>query len=65
MVEQEVAVSAPPTNWAASVVFVPKRDGTLWLYLDYRRLNAMTVRDAYPIPKTDECIDSLGGREGL
>ncbi len=28
--------------------------------VDYRKLNAITVRDTYPIPHMDECIDSLG-----
>ena len=60
MVEQGVAVPAPPTDWAAPVVFAPKKDGTLRFCVDYRRLNAMTVRDAYPIPRMDECIESLG-----
>ena len=54
MVEQGVAVPAPPTDWAAPIVFAPKKDGTLRLCVDYRKPNAMTVRDAYPIPRMDE-----------
>eukprot|EP00171_Calliarthron_tuberculosum_P021566 IDg21566t1 len=30
---------------------------------DYRRLNAVTKRDSYPIPRMDDCIDSLGTAE--
>ena len=41
------------------MVLAPKQDGTLHFYFDDRRLNAMTVRDAYTIPRMDECIDSL------
>ena len=41
-------------------MIAPKRDGTLLFCVDYRRLNAVTVRDAYPIPRMDECTDSLG-----
>ena len=59
MVQQGVAVPAPPTEFAAPVVFAPKKDGTLRFCVDYRRLNATTVGDAYPIPRMDECIDSL------
>lgn len=36
-----------------------EKDGTLRFCVDYRRLNALTVRDSYPIPRMDECIDSL------
>ncbi|MGH0053304.1 MAG: reverse transcriptase/ribonuclease H family protein, partial [Sphaerochaetaceae bacterium] len=46
--------------WASPVVFAPKKDGTLRFCVDYRRLNSVTIRDTYPIPKMDECIDSLG-----
>ncbi|CAN8075729.1 unnamed protein product, partial [Agarophyton chilense] len=46
--------------WASPVVLALKADGTWRFCVDYRRLNAVTVRDTYPIPRMDECIDSLG-----
>ena len=51
-----------PTSaeWASPVVFVPKKDGTMRFCLDYRKLNAVTVRDSYPLQRMDEFIDSLG-----
>ena len=48
------------SEWAAHVVLAPKKDGSLRFCIDYRRLNALTIRDSYPIPRIDECIDSLG-----
>ena len=48
------------SDWAAPVLFAPKKDGRLRFCIDYRRLNEITVKDSYPIPRMDECIDSLG-----
>ena len=47
-------------KWASPVVVVPKNDGSVRFCIGYRKLNLMTIKDAYPIPRMDECIDSLG-----
>ena len=51
-----------PSNspWAAPIVVVRKPDGAIRLCVDYRKLNAVTVRDAFPIPRIDDAIDNMG-----
>lgn len=45
--------------WSSPVVFVNKKDGTLRLCVDYRAVNAVTVRNRFPLPRLDECFDRL------
>ena len=47
--------------WAAPIVLVRKKDGTVRFCVDYRKLNSLTHRDAYPLPRIDECLDCLEG----
>ena len=46
--------------WASNVL-VKKKDGTKRFCVDYRHLNAVTIKDAYPIPRIDESLDTLSG----
>ena len=41
------------------MLFVKKKDGTLWLCIDYRQLNKLTVKNKYPLPKIDDLFDQL------
>ncbi|BHF66753.1 hypothetical protein SprV_0200977500 [Sparganum proliferum] len=46
--------------WASPIALVPKKDGSVRLCIDYRRLNAVTVRDSSPLPRLDDTLDALG-----
>lgn len=48
-------------EWTSPVLFVAKKDGSLRLCVDYRRLNKVTVKDHFPLPFIDELVDSMGG----
>jgi len=47
--------------FASSVVLVKKKDGTLRMCIDYRKLNTKTLKNRYPIPHIDELMDELRG----
>ena len=49
--------------WGAPVLFVKKKDGTLRLCIDYRKLNQVTVKNKYPLPRIDDLFDQLQGAE--
>ena len=50
--------------WGAPVLFVKKKDGTLRLCIDYRKLNQVIVKNKYPLPRIDDLFDQLQG-EGV
>src|SRR5260221_5894826 len=49
------------SEWASNVVLVKKRDDSWRFCVDYRSVNAKTIKDAYPLPRISDCIDTLTG----
>lgn len=47
--------------WASPVTLVPKKDGTTRFCIDFRRLNAVTKKDKYPLPLIQDIFDQLSG----
>ena len=45
--------------WNSPLVLIKKKDGTWRFCIDFRKVNAITHRDAYPLPRIDETLDSL------
>ena len=43
------------------MLFVPKKDGSLRLCVDYRALNRLTIRNKYPLPLISELLDKTRG----
>ncbi|GMF50459.1 unnamed protein product [Phytophthora fragariaefolia] len=51
--------------WGFPVVLVKKKDGSVRFCIDYRTLNAIMVKDIYPLPRVDETLEALHGPNGL
>jgi hypothetical protein len=52
----------PSTSpYSAPILFVGKEDGSLRMCIDYRGLNATTVKNRYPLPRVDDLLDKLRG----
>jgi hypothetical protein len=56
---KEGVIETASSERASPVDLVPKPDGTLRFCVDYRKLNAVTTRETYPLPRMDEFIEFL------
>ena len=58
---QQGVVRPSSSPWSSPIVLIKKRDGSWRFCIDYRKVNAATRRDAYPLPRIDTTLDSLRG----
>lgn len=50
-------------TWIFPIVIVPKKNMKIRVCMDYRRLNASTISDPFPLPFTDSLLDEVAGKE--
>ena len=58
--EDQGVVKASTSPWSSPIVLVPKRDRSLRFCVDYRRLNSITKKDVYPLPRIEDILVTLG-----
>ncbi|KAK3090518.1 hypothetical protein FSP39_012438 [Pinctada imbricata] len=64
MLEQgQITQSKSP--WSSPIVLVNKPDGSLRMCIDYRKLNEVTISDAYPVPRISDILEKVGNAKYL
>ncbi|UYV64999.1 K02A2.6-like [Cordylochernes scorpioides] len=58
---EEGIIRQSSSPWSFPVILVKKRDGKYRFCVDYRKLDEVTVKDVYPIPRIDDVMDTLQG----
>ena len=59
--KQQGVIEPSTSAWSSPVVLVTKKDGSTRFCVDYRKLNNVTEKDSYPLPRIDDTIDALAG----
>ena len=54
-------ISKSHSPWSLPIILVQKKDGSLNFCVDYRKVIEVTRKDAYPLPRIDETLDTLSG----
>ena len=62
MLKKDV-ITPSKSPWASGIVLVKKKNGSKQFCVEYRRLNDVTIKDAYPLPRIDESLDQLAGSQ--
>ena len=55
------AIKPFQSPWSSPVVLVQKKDGSERFCVDYRKLNEVTKRDCFPLPRVDTMLDAING----
>lgn len=62
MLDQDL-ITPSKSPWSSPITLVKKKDGSLRFCIDYRKLNEVTRKDSFPLPRIDDSLDALGGNK--
>ena len=60
IMRQAGAIQPSHSPFASAIVLAPKADGSLRFCIDFRRLNKITIKDSFPLPRIDDTLENLG-----
>lgn len=60
---QQGVIKPSQSPWASPIILVAKKDGSTRFCVDYRKLNAITKMDVYPLPRIDDTLDLLANNQ--
>jgi hypothetical protein len=63
--QQSGFIRPSSSPWGAPVLFFKKKDGSMRMCVDYRALNEVTIKNKYPLPRTNDLFDQLKGAKYL
>ena len=61
--EKQGLIQPSCSPWASPVVLIRKLDGSYRFWVDYRKLNAVTKKDSFPMPRIDDVLDCMNGAQ--